>query len=277
MRKNTKLGRIAVIVPLYKESLTASEEFSFRNTLAVLCNHDIYVICPKRLTDYLLILKKETGLFFNIEFFSDSFFADVSGYNRLMMSVEFYRRFNLYEYIIIVQTDALVISDQVETWCQRGYSYIGAPWFDGLDKPTKPLTFLGVGNGGFSLRKVQDFLRVLSYPRYLPFKFIKDNYNSSFFYRFIKFIRYRFIFSYSDYFLGPKINEDFFWGLVVPKKCKFFLVPEPEEAISFAFEVLPEYLFELNGHELPFGCHAWEKYNFSFWRDIFSTRGIDIP
>jgi hypothetical protein len=26
-------------------------------------------------------------------------------------------------------------------------------------------------------------------------------------------------------------------------------------------------LYELNGHELPFGCHAWERYDRAFWEE----------
>jgi hypothetical protein len=42
---------------------------------------------------------------------------------------------------------------------------VGAPWFEGMENPTKPLTFMGIGNGGFLLRKVEDFLKVLYFPR----------------------------------------------------------------------------------------------------------------
>lgn len=57
----SKLGasRAAVLVPLYKESMTAAEEFSFRTTLSVLSKHDIYVICPVHLSGYLSALKFE--------------------------------------------------------------------------------------------------------------------------------------------------------------------------------------------------------------------------
>lgn len=42
--------------------------------------------------------------------------------------------------------------------------------------------------------------------------------------------------------------------------------PMPLEAAHFAFERSPRYLLRLTGGRLPFGCHAWAKYDFyGFW------------
>jgi len=37
------------------------------------------------------------------------------------------------------------------------------------------------------------------------------------------------------------------------------------EALGFAFENVPEELYKLNNDQLPFGCHAYEKYSPEFW------------
>lgn len=65
--------------------------------------------------------------------------------------------------------------------------------------------------------------------------------------------------------------EDEFWGLIVPRYFKWFNVARPEEALRFSFEVLPEELLKLNNNELPFGCHAWEKYDPSFWKKFIDV------
>ena len=57
-------------------------------------------------------------------------FVDRVAYNRLMMSEQFYRAFEGYEYILIYQLDCLVFSNALEEWCRKGYDYIGAPWFE---------------------------------------------------------------------------------------------------------------------------------------------------
>jgi hypothetical protein len=270
-------SRAAVLVPFYKQSITASEEFSFNNTLSVLSKHDIYVICPKRLSGYFSALNKEKISNFKVEYFPDHFFSGICGYNDLLMSVDFYRRFDCYEYMLVVQTDALVFSDQLEEWCDRNYSYVGAPWFRGLTRPTRPLTFLGVGNGGFSLRKVHDCMMILSSPEYLPPVSGKVPLRFCEILRLNRFVMHCLKFSFSYPPIRLSVNEDIFWGVVVPNRCALFSVPTSEDAISFSFEVLPEYLFELNGGRLPFGCHAWEKYNLQFWRNILGRMGRDLP
>jgi hypothetical protein len=65
-----------------------------------------------------------------------------------------------------------------------------------------------------------------------------------------------------------------FWSLFVAPRCEFFTIPTASEAVSFAFEAHPEYLFELNHQELPFGCHAWERYNPEFWKAIFKQNQL---
>lgn len=270
-------SRAAVIVPIHKDWFTKSERFSFCNTLKTLANHDIYVACPKRLVRYIGILQNDFDTQFRAEFFNNNYFKSIAGYNHLLMPSVFYRKYANYEYLLIVQTDALAISDQLDTWCNRGYSYIGAPWFYGFHRPREPISFIGVGNGGFSLRKVDDHLRVLSIPRYIPYKHSAKPITQSLLTSPIECVRQRFTWSYGDYSLHPEVNEDWFWGKLVPKRCSFFIVPEPEDAISFSFEVLPDYLYKLNGNRLPFGCHAWEKYNPAFWRDALRPAGIDIP
>ncbi len=270
-------GRVAVLVPLYKQSISKSEEFSLRNTLDVLGRHDIYVIGPTKLKAYLDLYKKETGSNFQIALYPDKFFSSINGYNKLLMSKFFYESFCEYEYILILQADALVFSDELDVWCNRSYSYIGAPWFVGGGKPDRPLTFLGVGNGGLSLRKVDDFIRVLSIPRYVQNITLSCDKRGSTIYYYVRRFIHKFIFSYNFRPLMPRVNEDFFWGLLVPPCCPFFTVPAPEEAVSFAFEVEPSYLYELNHGQLPFGCHAWEKYDINFWRKVLVKRGMKLP
>jgi hypothetical protein len=43
-------------------------------------------------------------------------------------------------------------------------------------------------------------------------------------------------------------------------------LPNWKEGLSFAFEKNPQISYSLLEDSLPFGCHAWEKYNPSFWQ-----------
>jgi hypothetical protein len=72
-------------------------------------------------------------------------------------------------------------------------------------------------------------------------------------------------FVYNDTHINIDVNEDLFWGLFVPAQCNFFRVPQPAEALAFAFEAHPDFLYELNDRTLPFGCHAWQRYMPEWW------------
>jgi hypothetical protein len=184
-----------------------------------------------------------------------------------MRSTELYRSFAEYSHLLIAQTDALVISDRLEGWCEQGYSYIGAPWFVGGSYPRRPLQFLGVGNGGFSLRRIDDFLSVLSTPRHIP-NFIKSTARGHRgFENLFRRLKHERILAYNFEPFFASSNEDFFWGMLVPAACSFFRVPKPEDAVGFAFDAEPRHLYELNGNRLPFGCHAWERYDRAFWKE----------
>jgi hypothetical protein len=56
--------------------------------------------------------------------------------------------------------DSLVFNSNLHYWCNLNYDFIGAPWIKGPDLPW--LREEGVGNGGFSLRKVKSFLNLLN-------------------------------------------------------------------------------------------------------------------
>jgi hypothetical protein len=60
-------------------------------------------------------------------------------------------------------------------------------------------------------------------------------------------------------------HEDHFWSYDARKVVKEFRIPEPGEALEFSFELAPRYCFMMNGERLPFGCHAWFRYDREFW------------
>jgi hypothetical protein len=63
-----------------------------------------------------------------------------------------------------------------------------------------------------------------------------------------------------------KYNEDDFWSKFLMKTTFSLSKPNPDKALEFAFERFPSNLFEITG-KLPFGCHAWEKYEYTeFWK-----------
>ena len=263
----------AVVVPLYQPSLSPAEQLSLERTLEALPEYDIYLVGPAILKGYFEKLQQQLDSRLKFQTFADRFFMSIAGYNDLLLSKRFYGAFGSYEYMLIVQTDALVLTNELEKWCAKQYSYIGAPWFSGFTTPTLPLTLSSVGNGGFSLRRIPDFLQVLSRPRVF-LNVLMHSWPGNWLSTCYRFLKDYHSFVFNDTHLNVKVNEDLFWGLFVPAKCSFFKVPSAVDAVSFAFEAHPDFLYQLNQQQLPFGVHAWQRYQPEFWQTVLPKHGL---
>ena len=269
---------VKVIIPIYKVSLSTDEYISLRQSISVLSKYSIVLVCPKSLNISNYISEYNN---FQVERFDDSFFESIDGYNKLMMSRQFYKRFLDNKYILIYQLDAYVFRDELEYWCSLDYDYIGAPWFEGYDFSDEKKNIMGVGNGGFSLRKVQSHYTALKY-RWIHLIF-KNFYESisqtaksnqfnlfsktSFF---LKAFLCRFSKKKNDRLKTITINEDGYWSFIVPKINFNFKIAPIADALKFSFEAKPEVLYKMNHDQLPFGCHAWAKYNRTFWNQFIN-------
>ena len=215
---------VAVIIPVYREKVNEDEEISLKHLKRFLERYDKYFVIPKSLNI------RRPG--FKTKKFSDEFFEDTFSYNRLMLSKRFYNTFRDYEYILIYQLDSMVFSDELIYWCKQGYDYIGAPWIKG-NSLNNPAIYGICGNGGFSLRKVDSFLKVIEYAKHDILKYKK--------------------------------NEDMFWSIEAAKYWHGFKVAPREVGVWFSFELAPRFCFEMTNQTLPFGCHAWSKHDRDFW------------
>jgi hypothetical protein len=188
-----------------------------------------------------------------------------------MLSSQFYEAFREYKYILIYHLDSLVFSDELAIWCETDLDYIGPPWLKCEDSPWVEVP--RVGNGGFSLRKVRSFLGVLSSSRY---SVDPDKYWKGFCASKPKYIQYlnfpRKYLKRMKMFNGVKwetarwnTNEDPFWSGEAIKYYPEFKIASFKTGLRFGFEVAPRMCFELNDRKLPFGCHAWHKYDRDFW------------
>jgi hypothetical protein len=268
-----------IIIPIYKlfSDLTGNEIKSIVQCLRVLNKHHITFICQESFSD--IYLYNELAIAENkiVEFkqFKKVYFDNIEGYNRLLLSKYFYDSFCKYDNMLIYQTDAYVFSDQLDFWCEQGYDYIGAPWFDGYSTPSST-KLIGVGNGGFSLRNIQKSIEILR--RYSKVKIIFFLYKSLKIKRLSKIITLikkininsRIIESGNIILDYSNIKEDGFWAEYISSLFLDFKVATIDDATRFSFEVNPKLLFELNEYQLPFGCHAWEKYDYSFWKNYIN-------
>lgn len=250
---------VAVTIPIYKETLTDFEILSLKQCIRVLNKYPIFFIAPQSLNigNYEAYFKTSAC---NIERFDDAFFLNIAGYNKLLLDIFFYRRFSQFRYILIYQLDAYVFADKLSEWCDKNYDYVAAPsiTFEEGSPGTKEaggMRFLSrykyvyevlnkchisnykfrhIENGGFSLRKVSAFIALLSLLKKKAKKWPLNE----------------------DTFFMYWFNILFFW----------FSIPDELSALPFSFERNPRNCYKLNNSKLPFGCHAYLKYDFDFWK-----------
>lgn len=266
---------VAVVTPIVQFPLTPEEDISLRHLRRYLGGFDRYVIgqksLPKELSD------------FAVREFPQRYFSDRFGYNRLLLQQEFYRAFADYEYILIYQLDCLVFGNNLEEWCGRNWDYVGAPWLKDTEDASKG--FSAVGNGGFSLRRVRSAVAVLKSKRLVedPEVLGSQAARARFLYEGVvgrrtlrrifvkaKSLLHRYGYHNNVRWLvrqlaGSKYHEDYFWAFHASKFLKEFCIPAPVDALNFSFEMAPRYCLEMNSGRLPFGCHAWSKYDREFW------------
>jgi hypothetical protein len=261
MKKNI-LKKVAIVVPIYKP-LNQDEKISFAHLKKHLVKFDRFMVMPETLPQTNI---PTAG--FQIIRFPDNNFSSVYSYSCLMNTKDFYEQFTGYEYILIYQLDALVFSNELLKWCNKGYDYIGAPWFTHIigDFCTQKGLTANVGNGGFSLRKVASFLKVINTVEKTSTKQVSNHYLRKLYF-IISILTGK---SHKKWLNTPPssypFNEDGFWSFEAPKYLKKFKIAPFNEALQFAFEKEPERCFKLNNGKLPFGCHAWSKYNPIFWK-----------
>ncbi|MEZ5582523.1 MAG: DUF5672 family protein [Candidatus Competibacteraceae bacterium] len=141
---------VAVAIIHHRAPDSAEEKLSLRHAKQHLYNYDVYAVTPSTVS---------LGKYPRIAF-DDRYFSNLANNNLLRLLPDFYRRFDRYEYLLIYELDSLVFSDKLDQHCTGEFDYIGAPWVryqDGL-----PVGFVGVGNSGFSLRRVEACMRVLT-------------------------------------------------------------------------------------------------------------------
>ena len=265
--------RCVIVIPVYSSSPSDEEIKSFIQCVTVLQKHDIFLVTFKELdcsiyeniaNEASCVLRKKT--------FNKSYFTSISGYNKLCLSTTFYKEFENYQYMLIYQLDAWVFSDQLDYWVSKKYDFIGAPWFYKYKKGKEFEMLDIVGNGGFSLRRISFCLDVLSdnsrKPSLTPMGIIKtmDNPGTNILKIIARFIGFK---NNMRYYLEGECEEDkVFASQNFTYKRKKWKYPTPLKASMFSFERNPSYLYEINQRRLPFGCHAYKKYEYdNFWKN----------
>lgn len=277
-----------VVIPVYKDVPSTSERASIRQTFRVLGKHDIVFVTHEgcRLDEYRKIVEGEHGTL-RTEFFDKGYFDSTSHYSELCFSEAFYLRFKGHDYMLICQTDAWVFRDELDYWCSQNYDYIGAPIYFPYNEKRFTRIFFGIGNGGFCLRKISHCLKVVRHNRKKTF--LKPRalirmywyyflYNEAFTSNILKRLalvgkvvaKCFGISNTTGYFIQNHINEDMLFGTWAAQSwglagCR---IPDELTAACFSMEVNAPQLYKRLGDKLPFGCHAFEKWNYlDFWKE----------
>lgn len=272
-RRRTPTKLVAIVIPAStRPTLTPDEEISLRHLRRHLSRYDTFLIAPEGSPLRLEGVRPR--------FFPRKFFGSAAAHNQLTYAPELYQAFADYRYIFFYHLDALVFSDQLEAWCATGLDYIGPPWIVCPDTPW--ITEPRVGNGGFTLLKVQSALAVLR-QRYLrdPFAYWLHRFTRNgarcapvlhrlepWHRRFPRVTLFRRPLEEWRQMQQPSRhnrNNDVFWSDKAPWYLPTFRVASLADGLRFGFEAAPRRCLEMAGGRMPFGCHAWARYDRAFW------------
>jgi len=202
---------------------------------------NVTLVCPEGLdlTPYLNLWPE-----LKVQRYAAKHFLSIQSYNDLVISSAFYEPFAKdYDYLLVYQLDAFLLSNRIIEFCNQGYDYYGAPWKIGFPQyhfllnrwPIKiNAKRFYVGNGGLSLRKIESTINLLRRK--------KDHISKTFF--------------MEDAFFG-------YWGSIDPD---FHACP-PLVAAKFSLEMDPEYWIEKTA-SLPMGFHGFEVWHNDFYNSL---------
>ena len=93
-----KKKSVVIVIPTYKKELDTDEEISLCQVFSILSDYDISFIAPQKLDIKYECIAEKT---YDIRRFNDNYFNGVSGYSSLCTSMEFYKAFEEYEFMLI--------------------------------------------------------------------------------------------------------------------------------------------------------------------------------
>jgi hypothetical protein len=277
----TVKGSFAVVVPVYRAHLSDDEKLAFQHLEHFLPEAEKILVMPETL-DFGRDGYGEAR-------FAPAFFKDIAGYSRLLLSRDFYARFEEREYILVHQLDSIILSSDIERFLAFGVDYLGAPWvrYDGNGVPY----FTKVGNGGLSLRRVSALRRLVEsrVPHTTPREYYRRHDSRALLGRrpialckaglmglgMRNSIRgtvarclgkedwYDFAAEARSYSLID--HEDGFIATEAQNFVPGFTIGSVAQALEFAFEMEPRFCYEKAGGRMPLGAHAWGRYDRAFW------------
>ena len=118
---------VKVVIPLYRTDLTQPEWAALSNNVRRLSGWPIVFVTPEGLdvSGFMDVCPSAENVRVTSDWLGKR--NGIAGYNRMMMSSEFYRLFEDTEYILICHVDAWIFTDNLAAWCAKGYDVVAAP------------------------------------------------------------------------------------------------------------------------------------------------------
>ncbi|WP_071467248.1 DUF5672 family protein [Polynucleobacter asymbioticus] len=230
-----------VLVPIHKSESTELESISLRRCGEIFKNRDVAILSPDNISLDAYRQFFPTHKRLSIDPF---WMSSIRSYNKLMCSPFIWLSLEGYSHVLIHEPDAFVLSDELDLWCNKNIDYIGSPWLEGWHQAKDDANIIGVGNFGFSLHRLDFYREFFSTP-------------------------------HGNRWFNYQGNCDLFWCLEVPKYFKINIASF-EEALKFAWEAAPKRCLELSGNAMPFGLHAWNRYDQNFIISFLKENGITL-
>lgn len=270
--------RPVVVIPVHRPTPSPSEVVSLRQAAKALAHREIVILAPEGL---------DLGAYHCLLPGAGEFrvppgcMASIQAYNRMMISPLVFNAVSGYSHMLLHEPDAIVLRDDLDYWCAQPQDYVGAPWFEGWGKAVPGSPIIGVGNFGLSLHRLDASRRVMaSRQRWYPYRqAVRDlidgtSGNAQLLARGVS------AFGRAGQLRGAgrlyTEHCDIFWSRVVPGVERTFRVAPIAAALNFAWEVLPARCMEMCNGALPFGIHAWAKYDFNFLAPLLVKAGVDL-
>lgn len=253
---------LVIIIPTHRPNINNNEKISLTHLKKYLNKYDTYFVIPRNINAKVF---KSFG--YKIKKVDNNFFGTLRRANEMYLNRKFYEEFKNYDFMLIYQLDALVFSNKIERWIKSGYDFIAAPLFRPIIGylSHKPGQSIYGGNGGFSLRNIKKSIKILEIVNKSATRSSKNLLvRLSWF--LLALLQGK---THKIWLQAPAdnypFNEDGFWSYEAVKYYPQFRVAPFKDGLKFSFERFPAKCFKLNNYQLPFGCHAWTKYDRKFW------------
>lgn len=240
------MGKYCIVTPTHKMQVSDLEHLMLKHSLNIHNNVDHFFCVPENIdVSYF----RENFSKSNILKMSPRYFESLQSYNRLLLDSAFYKIFQGFTYLTILQLDSVLLKN-IEPVIDLNFDYVGAPWrknirvsvfnhrMHGNNKRLVWLPYrnVQVGNGGLSIRKTDSMIQLTE-------KIVST--------------------SFGEDAISGYQNEDF----VISYMCKKLgmKVPSPQLAETIFIE---EYISNKSHQIEPYGYHALEKFDSKKYLDL---------